>query len=171
MKTSRKSKDEKDEEDNARAKKRMKTNRDSRDELQKEEDKAKARNRMKEYRIKQLLLQPQEYRQSVAQNSANSRDNKIKTEEGRRKSFQNSVKYGPIFGCVSCHRLCFDTNVIKLKETFMHEMEECHPGLFKEAIGSYTHVRRTNNSYHLCLTCKGYLFRGKVPPPVTQKPS
>ena len=43
-------------------------------------------------------------------------------------------------------------------------MEECHPGIFKDAIGSYNHVKRVNNSYHLCLTCKGYMFRGKVPP-------
>ena len=74
------------------------------------------------------------------------------------------MKYGPIFGCVCCHRLCFDTNVISLRETFFDEIEECHPGIFKKAIGSYSHVNRVHNSYHLCMTCKGYMFKGKVPP-------
>ena len=188
MKESRKTKDEKQkEEEDEKHRKNMKESRNSRDEKKKkvdeendrkrkiasrpaEDDTARQNRRAKEkeiqrqFRIKQLLLNPQEYRNSVSQNKANSRNNQINTEEGRRTVFQKSIKYGPIFGCVCCHRLCFDTNVICLKETFVNEMEECHPGLFEVAIGSYNHVKRVDNSYHLCITCKGYMFRGKVPP-------
>ena len=66
----------------------------------------------------------------MAQNKANSRNNIIKTEEGRRSLFYKSVKHGPIFGCVSCHRLCFDNNVISLKSSVSEDIEECHPGIF-----------------------------------------
>ena len=94
----------------------------------------------------------------------NLRECRIKTEEGRRKIFQESVKFGPIFGCVCCHRSCFDCNVIRLKENFVEEIEDCHPGIFKDAIGSFAHVKPVNNAYHMCLTCKNYIFKGKIPP-------
>ena len=63
-----------------------------------------------------LLEAPVEYRLSVAQNKANSRNNQLKTEEGRRKVFLEAIKYGPIFGCVSCHKLCYDNFVVSLPD-------------------------------------------------------
>ena len=43
---------------------------------------------------------------SVTQNKANSRANKVNAEAGKRKVFQETVKYQPIFGCVCCHSCC-----------------------------------------------------------------
>ena len=118
----------------------------------------------RKYRAKQLLENPIEYRFSVAQNKANSRNKGTKSEEGRRQLFFESVKYGPIFGCVSCHRFCFDNGVISLATNFVEDIEECHPGIFERAIGSFIHVKPVHGKYHLCLTCKKYIFKGKVPP-------
>ena len=111
-----------------------------------------------------LLEAPVKYRLSVAQNKANSRNNQIKTEEGRRKMFLKAVKYGPIFGCVSCHRLCYDNYVISLPDDFESDIEDCHPGLFDRAIGSVKLVKSVKGRYHICLTCKKYIFKGKIPP-------
>ena len=104
----------------------------------KEKEMEKDRLRQKEYRAKQLLENPDEYRNSVAQNKANSRNNQVKTEEGRRKLFFKSVKFGPIFGCVSCHRLCFDNGVISLANNFIEDINECHPAIFENQLDLLT---------------------------------
>ena len=165
----------------------MKINRANRDALQRDKDCKKERLRKKikrlaqddksrinekekdnvrqaNYRKKQLLINPNEYRQTVAQNKANSRNSTVKTEEGRRKAFLHAVKFGPIFGCVSCHRLCFDNSVIRLKESFPSDIAKVHPEIFEMAIESYKNVEPVDGSYYLCLTCKKYIFKGKVPP-------
>ena len=118
----------------------------------------------RKYRTRMLLEAPVKYRLSVAQNKANSRNNQIKTEEGRRRVFLEAVKNGPIFGCVSCHKLCYDNFVISLSDNFEYDIEDCHPGIFDKAIGGFKHVKPVKGVYHLCLTCKKYIFKGKMPP-------
>ena len=62
----------------------MKQFRESRSNEKKEKDKARNKEAQRKDRSKQLLENPDQYRQSVAQNKANSRKNNIMTEEGRR---------------------------------------------------------------------------------------
>ena len=118
----------------------------------------------RKYRTRMLLEAPVKYRLSVAQNKANSRNNQIKTEEGRRRLFLEAAKHEPNFGCVSCHRLCYDNYVIGLSDNFRYDIDDCHPGIFDKAIGSFNHVKPVKGVYHLCLTCKKYIFKGKIPP-------
>ena len=113
---------------------------------------------------KQLLKNPEEYRFTVAQNKMNSRNNNVRTEEGKRKVFKDSIRNGPIFGSVSCHRLCFNNSVIGLLPKFVDSLEECHPGIFQKAIGALDPVKPVKGKHYLCLTCKKYIFKGKVPP-------
>ena len=147
-----------------KARGRMMVHRESMDEPRRKIARTENIKHQKNHREKRLLENPYHYRLSVAQNKANSRRNQVDTVEGRRKIFLQSVKHGPIFGCVSCHRSCFDNCVISLPKTFADDLEKCHPGLFKKAIGSMNSVRSIKGNYHLCFTCKSYLHKGKIPP-------
>ena len=67
-------------EDAERDKNRKQVLRERMDAKTKEKEMEKDRLRQREYRAKQLLENPDEYRYSVAQNKANSRNNQVKTE-------------------------------------------------------------------------------------------
>ena len=87
-----------------------------------------------------------------------------KNAQRRRRIFLDSVKYGPIFGCVSCHRLCFKNGVDKLNSNFEEELERLFPNLLSKCIGNIRNAPETNGQYYLCATCKSYIYKGKTPP-------
>ena len=113
---------------------------------------------------------PVEYKSTVAKSKAKRRNIKLSTMEGRKAMFDLITRNGPIFGCVCCHTLNFDSNVIALKDDFKDNLEECFPGLFIRAIGSFEEIipisvddiAKDKKTFFLCLYCKKYLFQGKM---------
>ena len=92
-----------------------------------------------------------------------TRMNRIDTEEKRRTMFKDSIKYGRRYECVSCHRVCFENGVHLFTCVIESKLEKDYPGLIKRAIGA-KQTLKTHEDYHICITCKSHLSKGKVPP-------
>ena len=92
--------------------------------------------------------------------------NAKKSVEGRRQIFFRSVKYGPIFVCISCHRSLFEHSVESISDfnDFKSNLEEIHPGIFNKTIGNDSLRFRIHENFQICLTCKKYILGGKMPP-------
>merc|ERR1711884_411244 len=62
-----------------------------------------------------------------------------KTVFGRKRAFIESIRYGPIFGCVSCHRALYANGVVEIEDIvkFHDELNAAFDNLFEETI-SYT---------------------------------
>merc|ERR1711884_437559 len=97
-----------------------------------------------------------------------------KTVFGRKRAFIESVRDGPIFGCVSCHRALYANGVIEIEDIvkFHDELNAAFDHLFEDTI-SYTidgsevdfaSIPNTRGKYYLCFNCKKYLFKGRMPP-------
>ena len=54
--------------------------------------------------------------------------------------------------------------MVRLKESFPSDLAKVHPEIFETAMKSYRNVKPVAGSFYLCLTCKRYIFKGKVPP-------
>ena len=126
---------------------------------EKEKENVENAKRNKTVRNKKSIENPLQYRNSVAICKAQYRQHKTSTSQGRRRMFLDSVKHGPIYSCVCCHRSCFENGVVSLKANFREELEVVHPGLFSKAIGKFIHVRKVSGKYNLCFTCKKYLLK------------
>ena len=87
-----------------KAVKRMAKFRKNRTEEEKTKDDMKAMQEMAKFRENELLENPLQYRQSAAMYKAKYRQAKSSTSQGRHRIFIESVKHGPIYGCVCCHR-------------------------------------------------------------------
>ena len=97
---------------------------------------------------------------------ANIRLKSIETAESRRQLFFRSVKFGPIFICISCHRRLYENSVKALSDVnkFITELEEMHTGLFSKTIGYESLTYKVQGHHYLCLTCEKYIFKGELPP-------
>ena len=117
-------------------------------------------------RLNSLLSDPISLHTSEAQRKSKSRLQSIDTAEGRRQLFFRSVKFGPIFICISCHRRLYENSVKALRDIdkFINELEEIHPGIFNKTIGYESLAFKVLNHHHLCLTCEKYIFKGELPP-------
>ena len=137
---------------------------------QSEEDKnitkEKDRNNKSMNRLNRLLIDPISLHSQEAERKSKSRLKSIETAEGRRQLFFRSVKFGPIFICISCHRRLFENSVKALSDVneFITELEEIHPGLFSKTIGYESLVYKVQDHHYLCLTCEKYIFKGELPP-------
>merc|ERR1712155_238901 len=82
------------------------------------------------------------FRQSEAAAQAEYRKYKFvehnSTIQARRRIFNDSVKHGPIFDCISCRRLLYDNAVIRIKDSekasFEEKLNETKTGHFKNTI-------------------------------------
>ena len=97
-----------------------------------------------------------------------NRYEKADTAQKRQEKFFQTVKYGPIFICICCHRKLFETGVKEIKDmrVFIEELDMIRECLFDDVIGSES-LRSdffVMNSYFVCLTCDKYIKRGKLPP-------
>ena len=90
----------------------------------------------------------------------------LKTSEGRRKIFFRSVKYGPIFICVCCHRSLFEHSVQLIKgiNEFICQINNLHTKIFENAIGYESLKHKTFGQHYICFTCTKYINKGKIPP-------
>ena len=97
---------------------------------QSEEDMKKSNKVMKESkainRLNRLLSDPISLHAHEADRKSKSRLKSIETAKGRRQLFFRSVKFGPIFICISCHRRLYENSVKALSEVdeFVNELEE-----------------------------------------------
>ena len=85
----------------------------------------------------------------------------------RRRIFTDAVRDGPIFPCISCHRLLYNNavNTIKNLNKFRLKIDAVTSNLFEEVIGSSIEkIPSLKGKYYLCSTCKIYIFKGKMPP-------
>ena len=51
-----------------------------------------------------------------------------------------------------------------MSDTFREDIDKNENGLFEKAIGEDFETRRVDGKRYICLTCNGYIKRGKVPP-------
>merc|ERR1711884_140076 len=87
---------------------------------------------------------------------------------GRKRIFIETVRDGPIFGCICCHRTLYKNSVIEINniEKFRDNLNEAFNELFEYAICSPTKeggpdiekIPTTRGKYYLCITCKNKLI-------------
>ena len=102
-----------------------------------------------------------EYKDKNRIEQQNTRMKRISTEENRRKVFKQAIKYGRIFECVSCQRLCFVNGVQAFTYEFESKLEQ---DLINKSIGKKENVNKTHDKFHICKTCRNHISKGKVPP-------
>ena len=109
--------------------------------------------------------------------TATSRDRKNCFER-----FFESVRYGSIFGCISCHIANFARGVEVFDDTLQQKMEEKyeHPEVFSQLIDEayytilhqneekrvYLNIDKDGNGkkdYFMCKTCKMLFLKNKLP--------
>ena len=154
----------------------MKTRRSRRSAAEVDQDNKKAAEGMRKYR--ERLNKNPKYKESQAAKKAKYRQEKFKdinkTLFGRKRAFLESVRDGPIFGCVSCHRALYANGVVEIEDMvrFQDELNGAFENLFTDTISytidgtevDYASIPNTKGRYYLCFNCKKYLFKGKMPP-------
>ena len=140
-----------------------------------EEEKQAAREADSEKKKK--LRENKDYRKTLAEKQADYRQSKYKkihsTVCGRKRIFIETVRDGPIYGCICCHRTLFKNSVIEIVniEKFRDNLNEAFNDLFEYAICSQTKgaqpdiekIPTTRGKFYLCTTCKNKLVTGKRP--------
>ena len=95
------------------------------------------------------------------------------TVSGRKRIFLETVRDGPIYGCICCHRTLYKNSVIEIDniEKFQENLNEAFNELFEYAVCSQTiggkldieKIPTTRGKFYLCTTCKNKLLTGKRP--------
>ena len=88
---------------------------------------------------------------------------KMKAEIIRRKIFRNSVRDGPIYGCVCCHRIRFKKGVIEYDESLKTEILKYNSDILEKAVGEPKREFLVAKVFFICLDCKTKLLKGKMP--------
>ena len=104
---------------------------------------------------------------------AKNRNNR--SELTRLKRFQESVRYGPIFTCSSCHQDLFRDSVIELRKV-EEKIKAANLKLFDTVFFKKFVIKieikeikenkekiRTSEEEYVCNTCKLALLKGKLP--------
>ena len=106
------------------------------------------------------------YKKSVAEGMALNRSNKkcdSKTFEGRNRLFRESVRYGRDFPCICCERLLFRNGVKVYSQDYHDALNLKFENITSKAVGSID-LNKDIKILYICLTCKRYIERGKIPP-------
>ena len=82
---------------------------------------------------------------------------------GRRQIFFESVRYGPIFACVCCHRKQYKKSVFEYTIDFEKEIDTKKPGIILMAIGIPSSKMKVNGQFFICSGCKLTLLKGRRP--------
>ena len=110
------------------------------------------------------------YKLSASLEKASYRKNKKynnKTLEGRNRLFRESVRYGRIYPCVCCERLCFYNGVKIYSQEYHEAINKRYHDISLKAMG-FRILPDNRNSFYICLTCKRYVENGKIPPMSSQ---
>jgi hypothetical protein len=78
----------------------------------------------------------------------------------RKRQFKNSIKYGPVFDCLSCERNLF---LDSIKEISLNEARKVFEFLYSHTEEESAFLEE-ERKYYLCPNCHGYIKKGKVPP-------
>ena len=131
-------------------------------------EKTKEKNRKAQAERRKILQNNPAYRKSVAMAKADYRSRLFKKHNesifGRRRCFIESVRNGPCYPCISCHRLLFNVSVVEIRDLqkFREDVNECYDNIFEKTIHARTPANK--NRYYICSTCKAHIFRGSKPP-------
>ena len=87
----------------------------------------------------------------------------MKSEIGRRRLFFESVRDGPIFACVCCHRIRFEKGVVRYDTELKSRITQADPDLLEMAVGTPPNKFCVKESFYLCIDCKTKLLQGKIP--------
>ena len=79
----------------------------------------------------------------------------------RREKFKRMILYGPIFPCLSCHRLMFEDGVHTISKPEAHKAMGSLIRLYNK---SDTYNSTTTDKFYICTTCRRYLAKDKPPP-------
>ena len=136
----------------------------SQDEL----ERAREKNREAHEVRRRKLQNDRAYKKSLAVYQADYRKRVFKKNNesvfGRRRVFIESVRDGPRFPCIVCHRMLFNISVIQINlEKFREDLNAVEENDFFEKV-VYVRIPSSKKKHYICVTCKGYLFRGKMPP-------
>ena len=74
-----------------------------------------------------------------------------------------SVRDGPIYGCVCCHRIKFKKGVVEYNTALKEKINNHNPNLTEKAVGREDSKFLVNRSFYLCEDCKRKLLKGKMP--------
>ena len=155
----------------AKQRERNRTRRENIDQEQKNEALLKQREDYKKRKGAMNLKEQKSYRMTVSSRRAKLRTKTFKKMNAskfmRRHIFAEIVKDGPIFPCISCHRLLYNNSVITIMklEEFKMKVNSITENLFEEVIGkNLEKIPVLGRRYYLCITCKNYIFKGKMAP-------
>ena len=126
---------------------------------------------------KKKLRENKDYRKTLAERQAEYRQSNHRkinsTVCGRKRIFIETVRDGPVYGCICCHRTLYKNSVIEIEdiEKFRDNLNEAFNELFEYAICSQTNggkpdiekIPSTRGRFYLCTTCKNKLVYGKRP--------
>ena len=87
----------------------------------------KDRNRQAISRQKRKEADPEAYKEKKKKENANLKLRQDKSEVDRLRRFQESVMYGPMFLCVSCHGKMFRCSVIILTNRIVQQIDQKIP--------------------------------------------
>ena len=117
----------------------------------------------KQSRDRKKIEDPEDLKEKEKSRQAKSKVNKLSTEEGQIAAFHRSVRYGPIFVCISCHRKMFEDQVVKYAGKVKAKIES-YKGLYERTIKNVDQIPNIfDGVYYLCKTCQRSLYQGKMP--------
>ena len=138
-----------------------------------EDEKRKERKKHNEAQRKysERLMNDPLYNVNHAKKMAKYRERRYRkvnnTIHGRKRLFWERTRDGVIYPCMSCHRLLFDISVINVKDIidFKDKVNGLKRGLFEETVGpDVGKIPLCRGEFYLCWTCRGHIFKGKIPP-------
>ena len=135
-------------------------------------DEEKEADREADAERKRKLRENPAYKKTLAEKQAEYRKRnhtKINsTVSGRKRIFIETVRDGPVYGCICCHRTLYKNSVIEIEniEKFRENLNEAFNELFEYAICSQTKggqpdiekIPSTRGRFYLCTTCKNKLI-------------
>ena len=141
-----------------------------------EEDPEKAKEANKKMKAAERKRNPEKAKEDTRKFVAAHRENNpVVTESQRLKLFLENTLFGAIFICSSCHQRHFKTNVQLFNQSLKDKifdkipMDHCIEDLeplktsnFGEISSHY--IQKKIDEQFICLTCLGYLRKGKLPP-------
>ena len=114
------------------------------------------------------MRENKEYKKTLAEKQATYRQKNFSkinsTVSGRKRIFLETVRDGPIYGCICCHRTLFKNSVIEIEniERFRDNLNEAFDQLFEYSICSqendFQSIPNTKGKFYLCTTCKTKLM-------------
>ena len=131
------------------------------------QDKRNFRDRKRNESQESYLALLEQNKQDVQKSRARTKE---ETDEViRRRNFNQSVIFGPIFTCSCCARMLYEDGVTKITPKFKENLYNKNPQFYLSCIEEEILVNVTFNGStaktgcYICHTCKTAMNRGKIP--------